>query len=126
MRKHIRPDRRRVICTREPFEHIEPVKRRTCGRGKLETEQANSTVVVDTEVLAILREQRRAIRRTVTEMLHRDSEILRRRYYNGQSYAEIAQAMGMMENRVDFALNRAQKRMHNRLCLQHPDLFLTS
>jgi RNA polymerase sigma factor (sigma-70 family) len=126
MRKHIRLNRWSASCKPDPLvEHIGAELTRTLElvRGVPLRANPNTTLIVDTEALTKLKEQKRAIRRAVTEMLHRDSEILRRRYYLGQSYAEIGGAMGMTINSVGVALTRAQKRMHNKLCLRYPGLF---
>lgn len=121
MRKYMRVSARSVCCTPRHSES------RSTAANAIEDRQttmfSNSTVVVDTEVLVIVREQKRAIRHAVTSLLRRDSELLRRRYYRGQSYSEIAAAMGMTVNCVGVAINRAQKRMHDKLCLRYPGLF---
>ncbi len=73
------------------------------------------------QVLA--REQEKAIKWAISDMLMRDSEILRRRYFNNQSYLEISISMGITPNTVGVVLFRAQKRLREKLWLRYPDMF---
>lgn len=76
------------------------------------------------EAAAITQEQKRAVQTAIYSLLQRDAQLIRRRYYLGQSYKEIAAAMEMTVNHVGTALARAEKRLRFKLEERYPGLFM--
>ena len=70
-----------------------------------------------------LRQQASAIWGVLRSVAPRDAGLLMRRYLYGQSYREIAAALGMTVNHVGVALTRAEKRVRARLRATDPALF---
>lgn len=66
--------------------------------------------VADPEELAILEEQRGALREAVVYLSPRDRELIGRKYFRQQTYQGIAGEMGMTVNNVGVALARAEHR----------------
>ncbi|GEM_PF-2399136 len=63
-------------------------------------------------------EQSAAVRALLRGLPGRDADLLRRRYQDGQSYAEIADALGMTVGHVGVALFRAEARLRRRFGLE--------
>lgn len=71
-------------------------------------------------------EQRRIIGQALLRLSQRDGDLLRCRYYRGQSYTEIAGVLGLTAGHVGVALQRAQARLRRELCREHAELFSTA
>ena len=71
-------------------------------------------------------EQRRIIGQALLGLSPRDGDLLRRRYYRRQSYAEIAEALELTVGHVGVALQRAHARLRKELCREHAELFLAT
>ena len=56
-------------------------------------------------------DRKRIIEAALSELPDRDRELIYRRYYLGQTYREIADALGMKPNHAGVALSRAQLRL---------------
>ncbi|MBZ5537848.1 MAG: sigma-70 family RNA polymerase sigma factor [Acidobacteriia bacterium] len=78
---------------------------------------------INPEKLAALEERRRMVRKASASLSQRDQELLQRRYFRQQSYAEIAADMDMTVNNVGVALSRAEARLGEILHSRDPDLF---
>ena len=68
-------------------------------------------------------ERRRILREAIDGLPPREREIIRRRHYDGESYAEIAQGLGITVNHVGVLLYRAEKRLREMVSDQYPELF---
>jgi RNA polymerase sigma factor (sigma-70 family) len=68
-------------------------------------------------------EQGRILLHAMEKLSPRDRDLLLRRYYRQQTYAEIATALNITVNYVGVALLNAHRRLRKELCLTHPDLF---
>jgi len=71
----------------------------------------------------LVHEQGQAVREAVAQLLPRDREILERRHEQGQSYREMAEAMGMTVSHVGVALARAEARLTKILRAKFPGVF---
>jgi len=78
---------------------------------------------VDLEQMLFRREQKDALDATLKRLSPRDRALILRKHREGQSYKEIAQALGMSVGHVGVALSRAEARLRQRLCELYPDLF---
>jgi RNA polymerase sigma factor (sigma-70 family) len=56
-------------------------------------------------------ERGRIVATALETLSSRDRELLRRRYFQGQSYNEIAEDLGITVNNAGVALHRAEKRL---------------
>jgi RNA polymerase sigma factor (sigma-70 family) len=77
----------------------------------------------DVVAACLTRQQAAAILTTIGELPTRDAALIRRRHIAGQSYREIAAAMGMTVNHVGVALARAESRLRDHVRERHVDLF---
>ena len=76
----------------------------------------------DPEILLLSLEQKTAIRQALVGLSHRDRELLCRRYFNDESYKEIAASMGLTVAHVGVALARAEQHLKKAFSIRYPDL----
>jgi len=68
-------------------------------------------------------ERRRILREAIDGLSPREREIIRRRHYDGESYAEIALGLGITVNHVGVLLYTAENRLREIVSHQDPELF---
>ena len=68
-------------------------------------------------------ERRRILREAIDGLSPREREIIRRRHYDGESYAEIALGLGITVNHVGVLLYTAENQLREIVSHQDPELF---
>ena len=106
----------RVIVERIALDHLRRQNsRRQREKSYLFEEQRQFEGVSDFTPHLIAAARRQAIDQALSALPPRDAEMLRLRYFEEQSYGEIAQHLSLTVNHVGVALGRAQRRLARRL-----------
>ncbi|MCW3096421.1 MAG: sigma70-ECF: polymerase sigma factor, sigma-70 family [Chthonomonadaceae bacterium] len=120
-----------VLVGRLAVDHFRAIRRSASGAAtliSLEEDDCGSlaSALPDPHQQVCDAERRQILKQAIQRLSPRDSDLLQRRYYRQQTYAEIAEALGITIGHMGVALQRAHTRLRKELCREHADLFSSS